>query len=111
MAAPSGTNFGSKRGTSNIMILVPLFDLKFLNELAECGAGTSNRRHLSGRPPEPSADRVPAPASELDLLHLPGALGRGAEQEAHIGAGRDVAPAHPDVFGNQIRPRRKPAHA
>jgi len=27
------------------MILVPLLDLKFLNELAADGAGTSNRRH------------------------------------------------------------------
>jgi len=27
------------------MILVPLFDLKFLNEIAASGAGTSNRRH------------------------------------------------------------------
>jgi len=26
------------------MILVPLFDLKFLNEIAAHGAGTSNRR-------------------------------------------------------------------
>ena len=34
-----------QRGTSNSMILVPLFDLKFLNEFAASGAGTSNRRH------------------------------------------------------------------
>jgi hypothetical protein len=34
-----------QRGTSKFMILVPLFDLKFLNELAAGGAGTSNRRH------------------------------------------------------------------
>jgi len=27
------------------MVLVPLFDLKFLNELAAGGVGTSNRRH------------------------------------------------------------------
>jgi len=27
------------------MIPVPLFDLKFLNELAASDAGTSNRRH------------------------------------------------------------------
>jgi hypothetical protein len=27
------------------MFLVPLFDLKFLNELAAGGVGTSNRRH------------------------------------------------------------------
>jgi hypothetical protein len=27
------------------MILVPLIDLTFLNELAACNAGTSNRRH------------------------------------------------------------------
>ena len=33
-----------QRGTSNFMILVPLFDLKFLNELAAEGVGTSNRR-------------------------------------------------------------------
>src|SRR5215831_12055998 len=30
------------------MILVPLFDLKFLCELAAGGVGTSNRRHLAG---------------------------------------------------------------
>jgi hypothetical protein len=29
------------------MILVPLFDLKFLNEIAAGDAGTSNRRHWS----------------------------------------------------------------
>ena len=33
------------RGTSNSMILVPLFDLKFLTEFAAGGVGTSNRRH------------------------------------------------------------------
>src|SRR6266545_1086495 len=35
-----------QRGTSKYMILVPLFDLKFLNELAASAVGTSNRRHL-----------------------------------------------------------------
>src|SRR5262249_36493127 len=34
-----------QRGTSKFMILVPLFDLKFLDEFAAGGAGTSNRRH------------------------------------------------------------------
>src|SRR6266542_3524738 len=34
-----------QRGTSKYMILVPLFDLKFLNELAASAVGTSNRRH------------------------------------------------------------------
>src|SRR5262244_1706261 len=34
-----------QRGTSKHMILVPLFDLTFLNELAAGGVGTSNRRH------------------------------------------------------------------
>src|SRR5215510_949972 len=33
------------KDTSNFMILVPLFDLKFLNERAAGGVGTSNRRH------------------------------------------------------------------
>src|SRR5437764_5820128 len=34
-----------QRGTSTPMILVPLFDLKFLHELAATAVGTSNRRH------------------------------------------------------------------
>jgi hypothetical protein len=34
-----------QRGTSKYMILVPLFDLTFLNERAAGDAGTSNRRH------------------------------------------------------------------
>src|SRR5205807_2692720 len=33
-----------QRGTRNSMILVPLFDLKFLGEFAAGGVGTSNRR-------------------------------------------------------------------
>src|SRR5215467_560288 len=37
-------------GTSKDMILVPLFDLTFLNELAAGGAGTSNRRHQCPEP-------------------------------------------------------------
>ena len=32
-------------GTSKHLILVPLYDLKFLDEIAAGGAGTSNRRH------------------------------------------------------------------
>src|SRR5262245_61411384 len=34
-----------QRGTSKSTILVPLIDLKFLNEPAATAAGTSNRRH------------------------------------------------------------------
>src|SRR5215510_7971628 len=34
-----------QKGTSKYMILVPLIDLKFLNERAASDAGTSNRRH------------------------------------------------------------------
>jgi hypothetical protein len=34
-----------QRGTSKYLILVPLFDLTFLNERAVDGAETSNRRH------------------------------------------------------------------
>jgi hypothetical protein len=45
MAASSDTNFGSKGALARTMILVPFIDLKFLNELAADGAGTSNRRH------------------------------------------------------------------
>jgi len=32
-------------GTSKLMILVPLIDLKSPKELAACGAGTSDRRY------------------------------------------------------------------
>src|SRR5262245_16649537 len=39
-----------QRGTSKYMILVPLIDLKFLNEFAAGGAGTSNRRHQRRAP-------------------------------------------------------------
>src|SRR5712672_424092 len=38
-----------QRGTSKHMILVPLFDLKFLIEFAATGVGTSNRRHWLNR--------------------------------------------------------------
>ena len=34
-----------QEGTSKLMILVPLFDLKFLIEFAATAVGTSNRRH------------------------------------------------------------------
>jgi hypothetical protein len=36
-SAASDTNFGSEKGTSRFMIPVPLFDLKFLRELAADG--------------------------------------------------------------------------
>jgi predicted SnoaL-like aldol condensation-catalyzing enzyme len=39
------TSFGSERGTSKSMILMPLYELKFLNEIAASGVGTSTRRH------------------------------------------------------------------
>src|SRR5207302_11126922 len=38
----------NQRSTSKFMILVPLFDLKFLNEPAATAVGTSNRRHWPG---------------------------------------------------------------
>src|SRR5712672_1319020 len=40
-----GHELRKQRGTSDSMILVPLFDLKFLNEFAATAVGTSNRRH------------------------------------------------------------------
>jgi hypothetical protein len=47
MAATSHTNFGNKEVLANIVILVPLFDLKFLNALAASGAGTSKSAALA----------------------------------------------------------------
>ena len=40
-----GHELRKERGTSNSMILVPLFDLKFLEEFVASGVGTSDRRH------------------------------------------------------------------
>src|SRR5262249_4074746 len=42
-----GHELRKQRGTSKSMILVPLFDLKFLNERAASGVGTSNRRRCA----------------------------------------------------------------
>jgi hypothetical protein len=39
------TNFGKQRVLAKYLLLVPLFDLKFLNARAATDAGTSNRRH------------------------------------------------------------------
>jgi hypothetical protein len=46
MAALSDTNFGNKGALAKYMILVPLFDLKFLDEFAASGVGTSNSAAL-----------------------------------------------------------------
>jgi hypothetical protein len=40
MAVLSDTNFGSKEALATLLILVPLFDFKFLHELAATAAGT-----------------------------------------------------------------------
>src|SRR5262249_644648 len=53
-------------------MLVPLFDLKFLNDLAPSGVGTSNRRHsrrpVIGRPPSTEASAwTPAPNGPLPI--------------------------------------------
>src|SRR5262249_56926021 len=53
-----------QRGTSKHMILVPLFDLKFLNELAAGGVGDLNWRAAAPAPPPlffPNAPRAFAP--------------------------------------------------
>src|SRR5262249_5813135 len=42
-----GHELRKQGGTSKFMILVPLSDLKFLNEFAAGGVGTSNRRHYA----------------------------------------------------------------
>src|SRR6476620_1284384 len=49
IAAPSDTNFGNKGALAGIWFLVPLIDLKFLNELAAGDAGTSNSAALAPR--------------------------------------------------------------
>src|SRR5262249_60724433 len=56
------------------MIRVPLFDLKFLKELAACGVGTSNRRHSIGRAREGARPSRAAPAGndEHDVAQIQG---------------------------------------
>jgi hypothetical protein len=42
----SGLSIGSKRGTSTSLILMPLFDVKVLNEPAAVAPGALNRQAL-----------------------------------------------------------------
>jgi hypothetical protein len=49
MAAPSDTNFGKPKGTSKVYDSSTAFDLKFLDEIAAGGAGTSKSAELAGR--------------------------------------------------------------
>jgi hypothetical protein len=62
------------------MILVPLIDLKFLNELAAGDAGTSNRRHWMWRNfaclLRPMSE-IPQGHSTLRIVNLPDAGARG----------------------------------
>src|SRR4029077_5021161 len=52
-----------------------------------------------------------SPPSQLDLLHLLRPCGAGAHEEREVGAGRDIARAHPHELGDQVWPRREPAYA
>src|SRR5437763_5114857 len=71
------------------MILVPLFDLKFLTELAAGGAGTSNRRHQCNgsdvRTSSPGYTRLDAKARQLSLLRR--RFGGAVQTLAHFLAG------------------------
>jgi len=60
-----GTNFGSEWGTSKFMILVPLFDLKFLNVPAASGVGTANRRHWGFSPVKPTKHKGASGARDV----------------------------------------------
>src|SRR5947199_353575 len=73
-------------------------------------------RNASSAGPTPRRCRTPAPPrwhrrgprwlaarpSELDVLDLLGPRRRGAEQEGQVGAGRDIARAHPHILRHQI---------
>src|SRR6266436_2117060 len=79
-----------QRGTSKHMILVPLFDLKFLNELAAGVVGTSNRRHWLGRSTSPKA------RSRLALRRRnPAGDARRASRYGGAGAGGGFSPCDP----------------
>jgi hypothetical protein len=72
------------KGSSKYLILEPLFDLKFLIELAANGAGTSNRRRWSDATLEP-AGRFAEPLDDgLGALHL-GQPGLDVAQPCQIG--------------------------
>src|SRR5262249_1676918 len=74
------TRTSEAKGTGKFMILVPLFDLKFLDGPAAGAVGTSNRRHQTALLPRPiqfSDMTVPIVArfapSPTGFLHIGGA--------------------------------------
>src|SRR5215510_950118 len=66
-----------QRGTSKYMVLTPLFDLKFLNELAAGGVGTSNRAALAASSIDPR-QRIGRDAERARMASL---VGRGAPEQ------------------------------
>src|SRR5262245_555422 len=84
-----------QRGTSKFMILVPLFDLKFLDEFAAGGAGTSKSAALaSPHPPaRPGVNlhrRPGPPPGDCRVALVP-------RQDHRIGVVGGAAEARPDV--------------
>src|SRR5438876_12039584 len=64
-----------QRGTSKSMVLVPLFDLKFLTEFAAAAVGTSNRRHetragvmAKSKPPHSETPSLTELRREIDRI-------------------------------------------
>src|SRR5215831_20381715 len=50
-------------------------------------------------------------ATELDVVHLVHLGGASGQQEAEIGASRDIARPHAHEFGREVGPRRQAANA
>src|SRR5262249_38477179 len=75
------TRTSEAKGTSKSMILVPLFDLKFLDEFAAGSVGTSNRRHLACDGTAAGA-RMAAGQVEVDLQWAAAALSHGQPADA-----------------------------
>src|SRR5262249_61940693 len=64
-----GHELRKRTGTSKNLILVPLIDLKFLDEIAAGGAGTSNRRHFKDSS-KSSSTPAPRTASSAVMVSL-----------------------------------------
>src|SRR3982074_225645 len=79
-----------QRGTSNSMILVPLFDLKFLTEFAAGGMGTSNRRHYCRSHTNPVYWYHPAPSFQRTRCTHGSAQSPQSEQKPSPGTTQSV---------------------
>src|ERR1041385_4206166 len=91
-----------QRAPANTLKRVPIIDLKFLNELAARGGGTSNRRHSGRDPaslPEPflqcngnTLQRTDKPGVTRIVPRMPAVAGKQRPEQVFFVSGRTLDP-------------------